>query len=540
MEGQHLVLRLRASSGHSRVTCNSSITASELYVQVAQQLKVPEDTLDLYTDAAKKQLLPRAACCVESLGLSSGCLLFVDTRGSNAVVRHSATLFTPSHSLKDVALDIPPAEGRLATSCGSCAFLWAAALCPGLPTASSSSSSSNLSSSSSSSKDADSSGNNSAFKPFDKFLEERDYAVLDLPLVNSFTATKLQAGHMNKLPQTLTLKHQVYRHVDHLELMNVSEVQQFVSYWKNDLNMQQQRCGFMFGYYREDRHYPLGIRAVCEAVYEPPQEGTEDEFRLLEGHASEMELAAAVAARLGLELIGFVFTHKPRKQLLTPKEVLFLAKLQLAHLQSSHFSGYPVPKFVACTVALQHTAEPQELEQQEQKQQEQKQQEIVPNAFMVSDLIMALVRDGMIADEQTDETHIVLSKPRKGELRPQVLESGVEKDRFDASWCIVRVNESAPKRVRSFFQHTHFPRENRIIAQTPQDIQAYFNHPSMSRSAAGAAGGSDANWSRFCDFHLLLYVARLFDLPTSLTICDSVSKETPVDAGMEDILKSLA
>ncbi|OEH76783.1 npl4 family protein [Cyclospora cayetanensis] len=415
MEGQHLVLRLRASSGHSRVTCNSSITASELYVQVAQQLKVPEDTLDLYTDAAKKQLLPRAACCVESLGLSSGCLLFVDTRGSNAVVRHSATLFTPSHSLKDVALDIPPAE------------------------------------------------------------EERDYAVLDLPLVNSFTATKLQAGHMNKLPQTLTLKHQVYRHVDHLELMNVSEVQQFVSYWKNDLNMQQQRCGFMFGYYREDRHYPLGIRAVCEAVYEPPQEGTEDEFRLLEGHASEMELAAAVAARLGLELIGFVFTHKPRKQLLTPKEVLFLAKLSL----------------LACF-------------------------EVWRDGTALCYRYTRLSRT-----RETFSLRVLLC-----ELLPQATARSPSVESFLG--------------VRSFFQHTHFPRENRIIAQTPQDIQAYFNHPSMSRSAAGAAGGSDANWSRFCDFHLLLYVARLFDLPTSLTICDSVSKETPVDAGMEDILKSLA
>ena len=60
----------------------------------------------------------------------------------------------------------------------------------------------------------------------------------------------------------------------------------------------------------------------------------------------------------------------------------------------------------------------------------------------------------------------------------------------------------------------------------------------MSRSAATASAGG-GNWSRFSDFHLLLYVAKLFDLPTSLTLCDSVANETPVDPGMEDVLKSL-
>ncbi|KAL8442497.1 hypothetical protein Emag_006407 [Eimeria magna] len=205
------------------------------------------------------------------------------------------------------------------------------------------------------------------------------------------------------------------------------------------------------------------------------QEGSAEGFRLLDTHEAELQKARAVAEALGLDLIGLIFTHKSRDEFLTAQEAIFLAKLQLKYLQSGHFTGYPAPKFVACTVALQSAGETPE-----------QQQDITPNAFMVSDL---------------------------GELLPQVLEGGAERDRFDVHWAIVR---------------------------------AYFNHPSVSRGGAAAAGGdssssssSSNNWIRFSDFHLLLYVANLFDLPTSLTLCEAVAKEGQVDPGIEDVLKSL-
>ena len=65
----------------------------------------------------------------------------------------------------------------------------------------------------------------------------------------------------------------------------------------------------------------------------------------------------------------------------------------------------------------------------------------------------------------------------------------------------------------------------------------------MGRAAAGSSSSSSSskdNWVRFSDFHLLLFVAKLFDAPTAFTLCDAVINETPVDEGMEEVLKSLA
>ncbi|KAL8446760.1 hypothetical protein Emed_004810 [Eimeria media] len=448
--------------------------------------------------------------------------------------------------------------------------------------------------------------------------------------------------------------------------MNVAEVQSFVSFWKDELNMQQQRCGFMFGYYREDSHYPQGIRAVCEAIYEPPQEGSAEGFRLLDSHDAELQKARAVAEALGLDLIGLIFTHKSREEFLTAQEAVFLAKLtfaadaavvargqilllaasaaavdavgacvcgcvdwvgllasrswmfrlQLKYLQSGHFTGYPAPKFSAGETPEQ-------------------QQDISPNAFMVSDLVMALVRDGLVAEEQTDPAHIILRKPAKvvhcaitsaanvggvlleeqrqlsllllrlhsrlqtvsecshfaaaaaatlcqGELLPQVLEGGAERDSgysvaaaaalllllLVLLLLLLRVQQqrlmqaslrlllllllptaSGPAVVPAAAAAVAAAPSNSAATAAPQLLllrllllllQAYFNHPSVSRGG-GAAGdsSSSSNWTRFSDFHLLLYVANLFDLPTSLTLCEAVAKEGQVDPGIEDVLKSL-
>ena len=52
-------------------------------------------------------------------------------------------------------------------------------------------------------------------------------------------------------------------------------------YWKTSFEC---RVGFLYGYFAEDPGFDQGIRAVVEAIYEPPQRGDYKGFTLLDDH----------------------------------------------------------------------------------------------------------------------------------------------------------------------------------------------------------------------------------------------------------------
>ena len=64
----------------------------------------------------------------------------------------------------------------------------------------------------------------------------------------------------------------------------------------------EQRMGYLYGYYSEDRNYPLGVRINVEAIYEPPQIGQMEGYVELDDpgiHKVDM-----IAVSLGLERVG--------------------------------------------------------------------------------------------------------------------------------------------------------------------------------------------------------------------------------------------
>jgi hypothetical protein len=52
----------------------------------------------------------------------------------------------------------------------------------------------------------------------------------------------------------------------------MQEEQNFIQYWVSK-NKSEQRVGYLYGYYAEDPNYQNGVRAIVEAIYEPPQVG---------------------------------------------------------------------------------------------------------------------------------------------------------------------------------------------------------------------------------------------------------------------------
>ncbi|VWU52331.1 nuclear protein localization protein 4, putative [Hepatocystis sp. ex Piliocolobus tephrosceles] len=353
------------------------------------------------------------------------------------------------------------------------------------------------------------------FKSFDHFLQLRGYNTTDLPLNMVYKSIYLQKGKFNKIPLSITLKHQEYRHVDHLELMNIEEIKNFVNYWCYENNMLIQRAGWMYGYYKEDPNYTLGIRAVCECIYEPPQKNENNKVKLLpDDYLQSVDL---IAERLGLERIGWIFTHVPRKEYLTSDEVVYIAKLQLDNIKKNiHYTNYNISNFITCTIS------PDPLLSNEP----------VINAFMISDLGMVMLRDNLINAIQTDPSHIQLRTPNKNELIPLILESGAETNKFDTDWLLVRINDTAPKVVRSIFKNFHFPRENRNYMQTASDVKEYFSNKKLDRGSNKNLGCSD--------FHLILFVSRVLDMETALALCDAALNKKQIDPIMEEVLTSIS
>lgn len=321
---------------------------------------------------------------------------------------------------------------------------------------------------------------------------------------------RLQKGIQMKLPTAVTLQHQGYRHVDHLEYMNRPEVDNFVKYWQSSLDMVTQRCGLMYGYYREDKNYEDGCRAVLEGIYEPPQMPINDSVQMLDD--PKKPLVDMITARLGLEPIGWIFTALPREEMLTSAEVGTIARLQLEHQTDIHFTKYALSKFVTCVIR----PDPEQGGNP------------TPNCFMVSDQCCSMVRDNLMK-ESPDPKYCYLRDQAKDEILPQVLESGKHTTKFEPDWFLVRVNDGAPRKVRSMFKHATFPRENRQPPQKRDDVKAYFKKLSSS----------EPSWSRFADFHLILYLAHEYDVDTASAICDAIRDRKDVEPGILEMIQAL-
>lgn len=484
------IIRVFSSSGRSRVTIPSTCNLSMLKSKIAQSLKVPEEQQLLSLDSHGNTLLKGDSLSVLQHGLFNGSIVYLITDATPQIATQS--IQRPKHMTTS---DLPPLEKKPSNSNYS-------------------------SSSSADSKDMNNSVEKSEgphFKSFDSFLSERNFVTDDLPLKQSYKSFFISKGVMNKIPPSVTLRHQAYRHVDHLEMMNLSEAMQFVDYWRSKLGMMKQRVGWMYGYYREDSTYPMGIRAVMEAIYEPPQDEKAEPGKLILENDSFKSTVDRVAQSLGLECLGLVFTHNERDEVLTSNEIVTLGKLQLEALKTPHYTGYPVSSFICCTIAPCKSIQGGDP---------------IPNAFAVSDLGLALLRDKIIDEKGLkDDTHIVIREEDKGEILPQILEKGVSTRKFDAHWLIVRINESAPIQPKPFFSSSQFPRENRIVPQKPSDVSEFI------KSRLTSVPLTSCNLLN--DFHLLLYLAKLFDEATAISICESIINKTAVDQHLLDILMSL-
>jgi len=194
-------------------------------------------------------------------------------------------------------------------------------------------------------------------------------------------------------PSTITLQSQPFRMVDHLEIATMDVIDRFLQAWRKT---GLQRFGWLIGRYEPYDKVPMGVKAVVEAIYEPPQQGEIDGLTLgwpWEDESRVRQLSAA--ASTPLTVVGYIFTdldptpedrtknvykRHPQSFFLSSLEAIFAATVQKANPTPSKSS--PTGQYASrlVTAVLTATADGQ----------------VDVSAYQVSEQAVAMVEADMI------------------------------------------------------------------------------------------------------------------------------------------------
>ena len=155
-------------------------------------------------------------------------------------------------------------------------------------------------------------------------------------------------------PSAITLQSQPFRMVDHLEIASQDIVERFLQAWRATGG---QRFGWLIGHYEPYPDVPMGVKAVVEAIHEPPQQGEIDGLELAIPWEDETRIRSlAEKATTPLHIVGYIFTdlepeeedrtkvkykRHPQSFYLSSLEVIFAATVQNANPtpSKSSFTG---------------------------------------------------------------------------------------------------------------------------------------------------------------------------------------------------------
>lgn len=269
----------------------------------------------------------------------------------------------------------------------------------------------------------------------------------------------------------------------------------FQHYVNESLAFAVKRGGFMYGSVSE------GGEVEVNFVYEPPQQGMEDNLILMRD-AEEEKRVDAIALGLGMRRVGFIFsqtvTQDKKEYTLSNVEVLLAAQL---HAESD------LKEWVTAVVKLEMN--------------EDGGADVHFEAFQMSDMCVRLFREGWFVTEIGPEDDPKLSK-----LKKEVVVGVKDLKQVDNDFFLVVVkilDHQGPLTCT-------FPIENRNVETT---MRALKTHMDRARSLPFV--------KRISDFHLLLFVARFLDVGSDVpALAECVRLQSNVPEGYELLIDSMA
>ncbi|XP_004242320.1 NPL4-like protein 2 [Solanum lycopersicum] len=269
----------------------------------------------------------------------------------------------------------------------------------------------------------------------------------------------------------------------------------FQHYVNETLAFAVKRGGFMYGTVS-----PEG-KVEVHFIYEPPQQGTEENLLLLRD-PDEEKLVDAIAIGLGMRKVGFIFTQTisqdKKDYTMSTAEVLQAAEL--------HSEG-DLKEWVTAIVKLEVNDDGAA--------------DVHFEAFQMSDMCVRLFKEGWFETDVKDEIDPKLSKMKKDVV------VGVKDTReVDNDFFLVVVKIADHQGPLS----SSFPIENRII---PVSMNALKDHFNRTKSLSFV--------KRISDFHLLLLLAKFLDINADVpALAECVLTQSAVPEGYKLLIESMA
>ncbi|KAA8549220.1 hypothetical protein F0562_000904 [Nyssa sinensis] len=269
----------------------------------------------------------------------------------------------------------------------------------------------------------------------------------------------------------------------------------FQHYVNESLAFAVKRGGIMYGTVSPEGKVEVNF------IYEPPQQGTEENLILLRD-PDEENLVEAIAMGLGMRKVGFIFTQtiSQNKKDYTMSNAEILQAVEL-HGQSD------LKEWVTAVVKLEVN--------------EDGGADVHFEAFQMSDICVRLFKEGWFETEILEEVDPKLSRMKKDVV------VGVKDTReVDNDFYLV---------VVKIFDHqgplsTTFPIENR---NSPVTMKALKNHLDRTKNLPFV--------KRISDFHLLLLVAKFLDINADVpALAECVLTQSSVPEGYQLLIESIA